>query len=143
MRTILFALVLVACTGDRPGNFTGQPACPKEISVKQNLLRPQPGWESFEDEEAMQLISVALYEGHPRAKASLIPDEEVEDGSRRVSTWNLAENGKRRYWIACYYHHTRIVLTRMIDSKVSICEVTCDLNLSIAGQPVILDIAFK
>ncbi|MFH1897932.1 MAG: STY0301 family protein [Candidatus Desantisbacteria bacterium] len=139
----LIVTILTSCTGDHPSGSTGQLVCPKVISVKQTLLKRESNWESFEDDLPSRLISVMIYDGHPKERAALVPDQETESNRRLVFTWHLVENGKRRYWTACYYDQTRIVLAHLISSEVSTCEVTCDPYITIAGQPAILDVTFK
>ena len=139
----LSVAALASCADKGPAGSAEQIGCPKAISVKQTLGRVERGWESFEDDTPLRLISVAFYEGHPREKAALAPDEETEVGGRLISTWHLVENGRRHYWMVCYYDHTRIVLTRMIGPEIHTCEVRRDPHVSIAGHPALVDITFK
>lgn len=139
---LVFA-VLVSCSGDRAAASSDSLVCPKAIPVQQTLPATEPGWGTFEDDTPAQLMNVALFEGHPKGKASLVPDEEAEADGRAVSRWHLLENGTRRYWIACYYDHSRIGLTRQVPSGAKVCEVTRDLNMSVGGMPVVLGLTCK
>lgn len=140
---VLSAALLICCAADRSSPSLGQIECPKVIAVEQILQIPQRGWESIEDDTPLQLRSIAIYEGHPKEKSALAPDQESEVSGRLVSTWHLTDNGKRRYWIACYYNHSQIVLTRLIGPEASVCQVTRDPHISVAGEPMILDVTFK
>jgi hypothetical protein len=139
----VFATALTSCASSPPVSSLVEPVCPQAISAKQTLSEPVPGWEAMEDDAPLQLANVVLFEGHPREKAALVPDQEVEVDGRQVSTWMLVDNGNLHYWIACRYDHSSIVLTRPIGSGVETCEVTRDLQITIAGQPAIVDIKFR
>jgi hypothetical protein len=137
------ALVFVSCSAHQPVVSTVELTPPKTISVQQALVDSEAGWQPFKDDVPLSLMSVALFEGHPDERASLIPDEETEAQGRRISTWQLRDNGERRYWIVCYYDRTKIALAHLIDPGISACVVTSDLTVSVAGRPAILDISFK
>jgi hypothetical protein len=148
MNKILFSLTIIIFTWillgiNQSNGFSDQLIYPDKISVKQSLVNIEPEWESFEDDIPLQLTSVGIYEGHPKERTSLIPDKEIKINGYSRSIWHLVENGKRNYWIACYYDRTNIVLTRKIDFNISSCEVTYNPDISIAGHPVVLDVNFK
>jgi hypothetical protein len=126
-----------------PSSSPSSSTCPSTVSVAQTLAAGVNGWESFEDDTPAQLMSVAVFDGHPRERASLVPDSDTESAGRRLVVWQLAENGTRHYWLACYYDHSRIALTRMLAGTVSRVEVTRDPEVTIGGQPEITGIAFK
>jgi hypothetical protein len=159
MRALLVVSCLAAltcgassCTRGEPGAATTPAAettpapsatCPSDISVAQSLSAPATGWDSFEDDTPTQLMSVGVFDGHPREQASLVPDSDTESAGRRVVVWQLAEKPARGYWLACYYDHSRIALTRMLPAGITRVEVTRDPQSTVAGQPVVTDIAFK
>jgi len=128
-----------------PVDATAAPSatCPADISVAQSLSAPAGGWDAFEDDSPTQLMSVAVFDGHPREQASLVPDSDTESAGRRVVAWQLPENGTRHYWLACYYDHSRIALTRMLGAGIKGVEVTRDPQVTVGGQPVVTGIAFK
>ena len=128
-----------------PAASNGAPSatCPPTVAVAQSLSVAAAGWESFEDDSPSQLMSVGVFNGHPLEQASLVPDSDTESAGRRVAVWQLAENGSRRYWLACYYDHSRIALARMLASDITRVEVTRDPQVTIGGQPEITGITFK
>ncbi|HVO74274.1 MAG TPA: STY0301 family protein [Ignavibacteriaceae bacterium] len=138
---IIFGWILIGI--NQSNGFPDQLVYPDKIIVKQALVNIEPGWESFEDDVRLQLTSIGIFEGHPKEKTSLVPDKEDKFNGYPRSIWYLAENGKRNYWIACYYDRTSIVLTRKIDFNISYCEVIYNSDISIAGHPVVLDVNFK
>jgi hypothetical protein len=74
---------------------------------------------------------------------SLVPDSDAVSAGRRVAVWKLPENGRRQYWLACYYDHSRIALTRMLTRDVERVEVARDPQETIGGLPAVTGITFK
>jgi len=117
--------------------------CPPTISVTQTLSAAVAGWEPFEDETPAQLMSVGVFDGHPRERASLVPDADDEAAGKRTAVWQLSENGRRGYWLVCYYDRSRLALTRALPGEITRVEVTRDPQVTIAGQPEITAITVK
>ena len=126
-----------------PVSASPSSTCPPTLIASQTLAGGVAGWEPFEDDTPIQLMSVGVFDGPPRERASLVPDSDAAAGGRRVAAWDLRENGKRQYWLACYYDHSRIALTRELSRDVKRVEVARDPGETIGGLPVVTDITFK
>jgi hypothetical protein len=128
-----------------PAPISAEPSstCPPSLVVAQTIAAGVAGWEPFEDDTPIQLMSVGVFDGHPRERASLVPDSDTTSAGRRVAVWKLPENGTRRYWLACYYDRSRIAVTRILAGDIARVEVTRDPQVTIGGQPEVTGIAFK
>ena len=128
-----------------PAPIAAAPAstCPPTLSVAQTVAGGVAGWEPFEDDTPIQLMSVGVFDGHPRERASLVPDSDTASAGRRVAVWMLPGNGTRHYWLACYYDRSRIAVTRMLAGDITRVEVTRDPQVTIGGQAEVTAIAFR
>ena len=117
--------------------------CPPAIPAAQRLSEAVAGWEPFEVDAPIQLMSVGVVDGHPRERASLVPDSDEESAGRRLAVWQLDKNRSRDSWLVCYYDGTRVALTRALARDITRVEVTSDTQVTIAGHPEVTGIAFK
>jgi hypothetical protein len=147
------ALGVLSCSSGAPANApppapapvspAAASTCPPTLTASQTLSGGVAGWEPFEDDSPIQLMSVGVFDGHPREQASLVPDADTAAAGRRVAVWDLPDNGTRQYWLACYYDHSRIALTRMLAGDVKRVEVARDPQTTIGGLPAVTDITVK
>ncbi len=117
--------------------------CPKVIVVNQKLAKTENNWETFQEDISIRLMSITIFDGHPKQQAAIVPDMETNKKGRRVCTWRLIPNKIRNYWIGCSYDRTNIMLIRPLDRDISICEVTYDTRVSIGGHPSVIEVRFK
>lgn len=146
MGAMVVAVVsLASCSANRLTVATGNLTWPQTIDTEQRLTGGAvPGWAAFEVDEPAQLTTVGVFEGYPGEQGSLEPDEQTDaDDGLKVATWQLTDNGKRHYWIACFYDHTRFALARPIDPKVSTVVITSNPNITVAGLSEILSVTLK
>jgi hypothetical protein len=127
---ILFFLTSLAAT-----NAFAATSCPPYIDVKPQELRTEmPGWKPFVDSTSTRytLSAVTVYNGEPGLMASLVPDA----SSASYADWNLYENGKEKYYLACAYDHTSIQLTMRLDKEFTRCRVTYQRGYNTNGTPL-------
>jgi hypothetical protein len=145
MGAMVVAVVsLASCSANLPTLATGILTWPQAIDTEQRLAGAVPGWAAFEVDEPAQLTTVGVFEGYPGEQGSLEPDEQTDaDDGLKVATWQLTDNGKRHYWIACFYDHTRFALARPIASKVSTVVITSNPNITVAGLSEVMSVTLK
>ena len=117
--------------------------CPAAIPVAQTLSEAVAGWEAFEDDTPTQLMSVGIFDGHPRERASLVPDSDEASAGRQTAVWQLDANSSRDYWLLCYYDRSRVALTHALARGITRVEVTRDPQATVGGQPVVSGITLK
>jgi len=139
---ILVYLLIISLDGHLVGFGVSSASCvvcPKAIVVEQRLAaKPDSNWESIQEDVRHQLMSITIFDGHPTDGAALVPDASTEEKGRMVYTWRLSASKTRRYWIACAYDRTNIMLIRPLDPDISICEITYDPQITIGGHPSVL-----
>jgi hypothetical protein len=117
--------------------------CPQTVVVKQELPEAATPWETFQEQVPSRLMSVAVFEGHPKERATLVPDAEATKGGKQVYTWRLPANTAHPYWLACGYDRTSVILVRPLDPGVSSCQVTYDPQITVGGLPSVVGIVCK
>jgi len=117
--------------------------CPPAIPVAQTLSEAVGGWEPFEDDTPTQLMSVGVFDGHPREQASLVPDSDEASAGRRTAVWQLDASSSRNYWLVCYYDRSRVALTHALARGITRVEVTRDPQATVGGLPVVTGITLK
>ncbi|MBA2711783.1 MAG: hypothetical protein H0U57_14485 [Tatlockia sp.] len=109
-----------------PANSTAL-LCPPQINTKQFLEEKVPGWNEFleADSKLSRLNRINFYAGHPKANASLAPDNENISSGKLTWTFNESD-----LWIGCAYSNTAIQLTQKLPHSIKKCTVSYDLNSS-------------
>jgi hypothetical protein len=118
-------------------------ACPQNIVVRQELVSPQADWKVLQDDLPHQLKAVDIYDGDPKELVALVPDSLSEREGRLVYRWMLPRQEDRPYWIACSYSDTSIKLAKALGPEITVCEVTCNPQITIDGRPLIERIALN
>jgi hypothetical protein len=103
-------------------------SCPISIKVDEKITDIPSSWEPVINPQGHHLDNVALYYGHPKEMASLVPDQETKD----KAIWRFPNKESEKYWLACNYSGTEIMLVKQLPHGLSQCEVT--YNLSDSGQ---------
>ncbi|MYN10570.1 STY0301 family protein [Pseudoduganella aquatica] len=98
--------------------------CPHALVVDQTVTSPHEGWEALQDAGLAQpsLTNIAVYTGHPSRLGSLIPVSR-RIGRKEVHTWQLPDDPER-YWIACVYDNSRILLIKPLPKETHRCTQT-------------------
>ena len=131
------AAILLFAGGSTLG--AGFESCPSQVEVQpQRIAKTVPGWSVIASEAPHQLTSITFYDGEPKEKASLAPDET----GRQRQVWTLAAQ-TRPYWLSCHYSGTNVVLARPLPPTVKRCEVTYQPSVTIEGMPEIKEISCK
>ena len=65
------------------------------------------------------LLNVAVYDGHPKEMASLVPD--IDQEPSQPSTWEL-NSASHRYWLACVYKGTDAKYALNLPAGLSQCS---------------------
>ena len=142
-QTLLSGIVLTGLLTAPASCLAQGIVCPKTVAVKQELAGVEPPWEALQEEVPSQLMSVTIFDGHPKQRATLVPDAEAKRNGNRVYTWHLASNRTQTYWIGCSYDRTNMMLIRPLDPGIASCQVTYDPRVTIAGHPSVIGIACK
>lgn len=99
--------------------------CPATLQVEQRVVGEHPAWESTAEnleQFGYMLKYVGIYYGHPKDRASSIPDSSYSERLQR-STWRLLGNSaQKEYWVACFYHNTLQMLVRRLPQHLKSCE---------------------
>jgi hypothetical protein len=103
--------------------------CPEAIQVDERLVSEHPLWESATDtgygQFGHRLHNNSLYYGHPKNRASMVPEDTTDKKGERKSTWKLLDNGtKEEYWVACSYNNTLQILVRRLPPHLKSCETS-------------------
>jgi hypothetical protein len=92
-------------------------ACPQSIDVTQSAT-PVKGWETVDEATPIVLDRVAVYSGHPREKASLVPDGDEDMFNTKHDVWTLHRKSKDDdFWISCVYINTTIMLVKKVPQS--------------------------
>lgn len=97
--------------------------CPSTIEVEQKVRKAPPGWTVSRNAAPARLTRVALYDGPPREKASLKPDN---GDTEEAPTWTLSPDNPRGYWLVCYYDDTTVALSKRLPAGISSCREILD-----------------
>lgn len=100
--------------------------CPPTIDATEAIVGTADSWEVAPDlgKRARRLDSIAVFAGHPRDMASLVPDRTRADKHRRTSVWTLRPDKGEGYWVACRYTNSLLLLTRALPKDARKCELT-------------------
>jgi len=101
--------------------------CPKAFPAIQASI--DQGWQSLEVGDSQtaparglstNLLGMALYSGHPRERASLVPDEDKSmKGTGRLASWKF--HGE--HWVGCNYANSLKMLIRPLPGTATECEM--------------------
>src|ERR1051325_5192028 len=94
----------VSKTAPAPVSAAPSSTCPPTLVAAQTLTGGVAGWEPFEDDTPVQLMSVSVFDGHPRERASLVPDSDTASAGRRGAGWVLPGDGPPDHSLAGRYH---------------------------------------
>lgn len=97
-------------------------------------------WETILEEAPIQLMSVSIFEGHPKQYATLVPDKEIRKDKKIVNIWQLISSAKEIYWRGCSYDRTSVMLLRPIDANFRTCQITYDPSVSVGSHPSVVEI---
>lgn len=121
--------IIACCAMATPALATTRfsPACPKEITVSQQLTSTPSGWRAFHSDAPHFLSGITLYAGKPEEMASLKPDFS-KDLTR--ATWDFSPSDK--IFISCRYNQTNIELTQALPEHTQQC--TLRYNKAVQGD---------
>ena len=101
--------------------------CPKSFPAVQ--ASTDQAWKSLEVSEGqtaparvlpMRLTGMALYSGHPRERASLVPDDDKRmKGIGRMASWKF----QGEHWVGCNYANSGNMLIRPLPVSATACEM--------------------
>jgi hypothetical protein len=109
--------------------------CPDTISVKQTLVKPEPGWRESPSDLPTRFAGVTFFDGPPEQKASLVNDTASVVNGKRIAVWKFIPQSQ--IWVSCSYSGSNIVLSRALAKGTSKCTVTYIPKETIAGLPAI------
>lgn len=124
------ALVMLSISGASFASEVFNVECPEAIQVDERLASKHPLWEGAANNGYGQfghmLQNVGFYYGHPKNRASMVPDDTTDNKKRvRKSAWKLLGNGaQEEYWVACSYNNTLQTLARRLPPHLKLCEAT-------------------
>ena len=103
--------------------------CPESIKVTEKASGVDAAWQITVDKGrgGYLLDNVGFYFGHPSGMASLVPDSSDDSSGERKSIWRFPPDNSTRYWIACSYHNTRLLVTKELRAGVKTCQVNKQL----------------
>jgi hypothetical protein len=110
-------------------------SCPNYIDVAPQKLRTDmPGWKPFYDVYHLRytLNQVSVYNGDPSLLAALAPDA----NSASYADYNLYDNGREKYFLACGYSNTSIQLYQQLSKELRRCRVTYQRVYNPSGTPL-------
>ncbi len=97
--------------------------CPEHVVVIANEITPVAGFENWSDPQAEFFISgIDLYEGHPKDKVQLKPDNADDPNEAESSMWSLASDSKDLYMV-CRYSDTNARLIKQLEAHEKFCAV--------------------
>ena len=123
-------MFFIGATSFANGDFKVE--CPEAIQVDERLASKHPLWEGAADngygQFGYRLQNVGFYYGHPKNRASMVPNDTTDKKTVRKSTWKLLDNGaKEEYWVACSYSNTLQILVRRLPAHLKSCEKSSTL----------------
>jgi hypothetical protein len=107
--------------------------CPKRITVAQQIEQDlDTGWEPINRKDSHPLVSVSLFEGHPKEMAELVPIESKSKKRGLQAKWNIGAQGN--IWLACNYANSNAAVAIRLSSDIVSCTAKYDPAFS---SPVI------
>ena len=106
--------------------------CPKQIEATVSLKRPLEGWKPVAQPITYTLETVTFYDGHPKEKASLPPDED-EFGPDNSVYWSHRMLGDNA-WVTCEYGGISLSLAKKLPKGVKLCKAF--YKPEVQGKPV-------
>jgi len=77
----------------------------------------------FVEDSPHYFSGVTIYSGHPRERASLVPEEKSNGKNTYVAHWQFTPSEKETVWISCHYLGTHATYTMELPTKTTFCEV--------------------
>jgi hypothetical protein len=99
--------------------------CPAMLSATSNVTSVPKGWTAVPGDTEFHFDNVAVFDGHPMNRASLVPDrglEEAKDEKTGVSEWQFPGGAKDK-WLGCSYRGTPSTLAIRIPDGTLKCSV--------------------
>ena len=123
------SLLMLSISGASYASEVFKVECPEAIQVDERLVSKHPLWEGAADNGYGQfghmLHNVGLYYGHPKNRASMVPEDTTDKNRVRKSAWKLLGNGaQEEYWVACSYNNTLQILVQRLPSHLKSCEAS-------------------
>ena len=118
---ITFGLSIALIAGTSPAE-TINLNCPQEIKTEQHPKTIPPGWSTSNDagnltlEKSHLLTGTGFYDGPPEERALLAPTQTRKHGKNFSNLWKL-DSGAGKYWFACNYNQTTVLLTKQLPEK--------------------------
>ena len=115
--------------------------CPPHITTEQHVKTLPAGWSAGTDiayltpKKEHLLAGVGFYSGPPQEGAVLAPDQTTKRRKNVSNLWKL-DSATEKYWFACRYAQTTVLLTQQLPAQPMHCtaEYTGDslvpVNLS-------------
>lgn len=94
--------------------------CPESIEVTPTLSSPAAPWTVEASTRRVYLQRVDMYDGHPKAMASLKPDEKNTSTIHEVR-WEFDKPRDYTVWAACGYSDTTALLVMPLSDAVARC----------------------
>jgi len=123
IRLAIFLLPVASHSAELELVFT----CPKVFPAVQASTDRE--WQSLEASDGqiiqarglpMKLSGMALYSGHPRERASLVPDDDKRmKGTGRTASWKF----QGEHWVGCNYANSGHMLIRPLPVTATACEM--------------------
>lgn len=111
--------------------------CPAALTTTQTATSVPAGFSASIQAAPAPFMGLTFFDGNPRDKVSLAPDEEKPSGDTLVSMWKFPPGNPRGYYLQCGYFGTQIALQRALDPIITKCWVTYDTAQTIGGLPFI------
>jgi len=119
----IFLLLITAFVSAARAN-TDVVECPASLNATSSVTMAPTGWEAVPGETRFPFERLAIFDGHPTDRASLVPDRGLEDsadGKTGVSEWRFP-GGTKNIWLGCTYRGTPSMLARRIADGTLKCS---------------------
>jgi hypothetical protein len=98
-------------------------ACPAAIEVTESAV-PISGWSANQAKQLRKFERVSIYNSDAGGREfELAPDDQKEQGSRTIQTWNLKEYRTMNVFLRCRYRDTLVVLQMDLPLRIEKCTL--------------------
>jgi hypothetical protein len=106
--------------------------CPPAIKVEPQALSGKvEGWRYFADEQAQHTLDTVSFYIQKKSLTKLDPHR----GTEVFTEWKFPDNGKEKYFVACSYTRTGVLLKRQLEPGVKFCRVLFESDPARPGLP--------
>lgn len=99
--------------------------CPVTIEVSSRVTNVPKGWIVVPGATQRAFDNIAIFDGHPKERASLVPDRDLEEsgnGQTGISEWSFP-SGSKNMWLGCSYRGTPSELALRLPDGIRKCSV--------------------